>query len=98
MKHRSNLKYASAARARAEDKEKEARRMRRLPKTSCDWPERSCRPSRLTCGPRWRPWSGPAKKLWRRVTLWMPDGGAWQASDGPCKAGGFGQPEGRSDS
>ena len=47
VKHRSDLKHASVARARAEDKEKEAR--------SCGWPERNCRPSRVTCGPSWRP-------------------------------------------
>ena len=54
VKHKSDLKYASVARARAEDKEKEARKNARSPKMSCGWPERSCRPLRVTTGPRWQ--------------------------------------------
>ena len=53
MKHRSDLKHASVARSQAEDKEKEARNDARSMKT------------RVTCGLRWRPWSGPAKRLLR---------------------------------
>ena len=49
MKHKSDLKHASMARAREEDKEKKAWNDLRLPKTSCDWPEKSCRMSRVTC-------------------------------------------------
>ena len=47
-----DLKHASTVRVRAEDKENEPERMRRLPKTSCGLPERSCRSSRVTCRPR----------------------------------------------
>ena len=64
VKHRSDLKHDSVARVRAEDKKKRRpRRTRRSPRTSCGWLERSYRPSRETCGPRWRPWRGPTKRL-----------------------------------
>ena len=70
VKHRSDLKHASVARAWAKDKERRPGRKQRSPKTSCGWPERSCKPLRVTYGPRWWPYSGPAKRLWRCVTLW----------------------------
>ena len=52
IKHRSDLKHALMARVRADDKENEARKDVRSLKMRCGWPERSCRPSRVTCGPR----------------------------------------------
>ena len=48
VKHRSDLKHASVARARARIKKRRPKRTRRSPKTSCGWPERSCRPSRVS--------------------------------------------------
>ena len=59
VNHRFDLKHALVARI----KKRRPGRMRRSPKTSCGWPKRSCRPSRVTCGLRWWPWSWPAKRL-----------------------------------
>ena len=52
MQHRYDLKHALVARAQAEDKEKEVQRTRRSLKMSYGKQERSCKPSRVTCGPR----------------------------------------------
>ena len=49
VKHRSDLKHALTARTRAEDKENKAGRTLKM---SCDWLERSCRLSRVTCAPK----------------------------------------------
>ena len=70
VKYRSDLKHASMVRAGPRIKKGRPGRTRRSPKTSYSWKKRSCKPSRVTCGPRWRPWSGLAKRLWRRATLW----------------------------
>ena len=63
VKHMSDLKHASVARARAEDKEKEARKVAKVAKVSYGWPERNCRLLGVICGLRWRPWCRPTKKL-----------------------------------
>ena len=41
VKHRSDLKHASVARARAEDKEKEARKDTKVAEDELGWPKRS---------------------------------------------------------
>ena len=69
VKHMSDLKHTSVARARAEDKEKEARKDAKVAEDNLLLAREVVRPSRVTCRPRWQPWSGPAKRLWRRVTL-----------------------------
>ena len=70
MKHRFDLKHALTARARAEDKENKARKDLKVPETSCGWPERSCRLSRVTCVPKWQRWIGSIERLRRLETLW----------------------------
>ena len=52
MKHRSDLKHASVARGGSRIKKRRPGRTQRSLKMSCGWPERSCKPSRVTCGPR----------------------------------------------
>ena len=70
VKHRSDLKHASVARAWAEDKEKEARKEAKVAEDELRLAREELQAVKETCGPSWRPWSGPAKRLWRRVTLW----------------------------
>ena len=57
-------------RARVESKEKEARKDEKVSEDELQLARDELQAVRGDLWPRWRPWSGPAKKLWRQVTMW----------------------------
>ena len=69
MKHRSDLKHASAATARVEDKEKEARNDAKVTKDELRMAREELQAVRGDLWAKMAPWSWPAKKLQRWVTL-----------------------------
>ena len=62
MKHKSDLKHTSTAKARAEDREKKAIEGLRLSRMSCGWLRKSFRHLWKSYAPRQRRWIGPNRE------------------------------------